>query len=117
MESHGYKVVITLTIDSLQDLLDQKNHDLILINSAFMFGEFQESIQRLFDENADKKPIIVISVPSSRNMALQETRTAFKMGAKDFVEKPFSNEQLASLVKHLFEEFVRKPLENQGSML
>lgn len=114
LESHGYEVVTALTVDSLQVLLDRNNHDLILINAAFMFGEFQEPIRRLFAKNADRKPIIVVSVPSSRDRALEETRTAFKMGAKDFVEKPFGNKQLLTLIKHLLDEFVGDKAKRQG---
>lgn len=114
LESQGYKVVTALTVNSLRSLLDQNNHDLVLINAAFMFGEFQSTIQNLFKQNADKKPFIVVSVPSSTHKSLQETRTAFKLGAKDYVEKPFSTQQLLVLVKHLLDEFVGDQKQHQG---
>lgn len=113
LESHGYKIVTALTVDSLRNLLDQNNHDLVLINAAFMFGDLQDTIRALFLRNVDK-PIIVVSVPSSTHTTLQETRTAFKMGAKDYVDKPFSSEQLLILVKQLLERFGSKKIEHQG---
>lgn len=114
LESHGYKVVTALTVDSLRSLLDENNHDLVLINAAFMFGEFQEPIRTLFMQNTDK-PIIVVSVPSSTHKTLQETRTAFKMGAKDYVDKPFSSEQLLTLVRELLDRFGGRQIEHQGA--
>ena len=114
LESHGYKVVTALTVDSLRSLLDENNHDLVLINAAFMFGEFQEPIRTLFMQNTDK-PIIVVSVPSSTHKTLQETRTAFKMGAKDYVDKPFSSEQLLTLVRELLDRFGGRQIEQQGA--
>lgn len=113
LESHGYVVVTALTTETLQDLLEKNNHDLVLINAAFMFGEFQETIRKLLLESADK-PIIIVSVPSSTHKTLQETRTAFKMGAKDYVDKPFSSEQLLTLVKQLLERFSHKSIGHQG---
>ena len=115
LEGHDYKVVTALTIDSLRKLLDKNNHDLVLINAAFMFGDFQETIRTLFMRNADK-PIIVVSVPSSTRSDLQETRTAFRMGAKDFVDKPFSSEQLLILVKQLLEKFGSENIKHQGAV-
>ncbi len=114
LEHHGYEVVTALTVEALSSLLDRNGHDLILINAAFMFGDFQKPIRDLFEKNAETKPIIVVSVPSSMHKGLQETRTAFKMGAKDFVEKPYSDEQLLSLVKHLLEEFAGDKAKHQG---
>jgi DNA-binding response OmpR family regulator len=114
LENNGYIVVTALTAESLRELLEKNNHDLILINAAFMFGEFQDTIRTLFSQNTDK-PIIVVSVPSSTHKTLQETRTAFKMGAKDYVDKPFSSEQLLTLVKQLLEQFGRKQIEQRGA--
>jgi DNA-binding response OmpR family regulator len=113
LESHGYNVVTALTVDSLRNLLAQNNHDLVLINATFMFGEFQDTIRTLFLQNADK-PIIIVSVPSLTHTTLQETRTAFKMGAKDYVDKPFSSDQLLTLVKQLLEQFVGDKIKHQG---
>jgi DNA-binding response OmpR family regulator len=114
LENNGYIVVTALTAESLRELLKKNSHDLILINAAFMFGEFQDTIRTLFSQNTDK-PIIVVSVPSSTHKTLQETRTAFKMGAKDYVDKPFSSEQLLTLVKQLLEQFGRKQIEHRGA--
>jgi DNA-binding NtrC family response regulator len=108
-----YDVVSAETIDELTASLEGDGYDLILVNVEMMRGEFREPIHRLFQKNLDK-PIIVVSVPALSHQDVQETRTAFKLGAKDCVEKPFSPERLLTLIHQLLEEFVRRPAGIQG---
>ena len=110
-----YDVVLVNTIDDLASLLEENGYDLILVNAELMRGEFKSSMHYLFQQNPDK-PIIVVSVPSlSQQDEVQETRTAFKSGAKDCVDKPFSPETLLTLVHQLLEEFVNQPSRTQGA--
>jgi len=109
-----YDVVLVNTIDDLASLLEENGYDLILVNAELMRGEFKSSMHYLFQQNPDK-PIIVVSVPSlSQQDEVQETRAAFKSGAKDCVDKPFSPETLLTLVHQLLEEFVNQPPRTQG---
>ena len=113
LQDHGYDVITAETIAALDKLLKENGHDLVLINADLMFGEFQEPIRQLILRNEDK-PIIIVSVPSSIHQTVQETRTAFKLGAKDCVNKPFSSERLLALVKQLLDEFVGPQSKSQG---
>jgi DNA-binding response OmpR family regulator len=113
LESQGYDVVLAETVPALDRQLKEDGYDLILVNADLMFGEFRESLHRLFRRNIDK-PIIVVSVPSSAHQTVQETRTAFKLGAKDCVDKPFSSERLLSLIQRLLAEFAGRPIKRQG---
>ena len=116
LESRGYTVVTASTMDAVHHLLEQNGHDLILINADFLFGKIQESLDEFFRNNKEK-PIIIVSVPSSTHKALQESRIAFKMGATDYVDKPFNSEQLLALVEHLLSQFVDKAQPyHQGAM-
>ncbi len=113
LESEGYDVVLAETVPTLDRLLKENGYDLILVNADLMFGEFREPLHRLFRHNIDK-PIIVVSVPSSPHQTVQETRTAFKLGAKDCVDKPFSSERLLSLIKRLLADFAGQRVKKQG---
>jgi DNA-binding NtrC family response regulator len=112
LASQGYQVILVETVAKLHQLLEDDGYDLILINADLMFGKFREPIHSLFSRNADK-PIIVVSVPSSTHRTVQETRTAFRLGAKDCVDKPFSSERLLSLVQQLLAEFGDRRVERQ----
>lgn len=113
LEGQGYRVTQVETVEALDKLLGKGGYDLILVNAELMMGEFREPMHRLFRRNADK-PIIVVSVPSSIHQTVQDTRTAFKFGAKDCVDKPFSRERLLSLIRHLLDEFAGQPPRQQG---
>jgi DNA-binding response OmpR family regulator len=110
--TQGYDVVLADTVDSLRSLLQRNDYALILVNADLMRGPFRKPIHDLFQRNADK-PIIVVSVPSSVHATVQETRTAFKLGAKDCVDKPFSRERLLALVQKLLDEFVNHQIQTQ----
>ena len=74
----------------------------------------QETMHRLFLRNADKT-FVVVSAPSTIHQSIQETRTAFKLGAKDYVrEPPFSRESLLDLVKALLEKFADQESQSRG---
>lgn len=113
LENHGYDVVLAQTIEKLEGLLIENDYDLVLINADLMFGEMESTIRKLFVRNADK-PIIVVSIPSSAHRTVQETRAAFKMGARDCVDKPFSSQQLLALIRRLLDEFSGVHMGSQG---
>lgn len=113
LQKQGYNVTLAATVDSLSQLLEGNDYDLILVNAALMRGPLREPIHRSFQRNLDK-PIIIVSVPSSVHQTVQETRTAFRLGAKDCVDKPFSSERLLSLVRQLLGEFSGQHRKRQG---
>jgi DNA-binding response OmpR family regulator len=113
LEKEGYDVSVASTVVDLKHLVEVDGYDLILVNADLMRGEFVEAIRQLFTRNADKA-FIVVSMPSVRYREVQETRMAFKLGAKDCVDKPFSAEGLLRLVRQLVDEFVRRPARAQG---
>ena len=114
LEEHGYRIVAVNNVTALETLAESDGYDLILVNAELLFGDFREPVHRLFLQNKDR-PIIVVSVPASVHQAIQETRTAFKFGANDYLDKPFSGARLLSLVRTLLVEFVRPPLTGQGA--
>jgi DNA-binding response OmpR family regulator len=116
LEGNGYDVTAAETVDRLKRLLEDDRYDLVLVNAELMRGEFREPIHGLFHQYADK-PIIVVSVPSSVHQTVQDTRTAFKLGAKDCVDKPFSAEKLLVLVQLLLKEFAGRQSPKQGVQL
>lgn len=113
LSERGYDIVLAKTVENLTALLKENRYDLILVSAELMRDEFREAIHCLFHENPDKA-IIVVSVPSLSHQDVQETRTAFKLGAKDCVDKPFSPERLLTLVRQLLEEFVGQQTKRQG---
>ena len=113
LESQEYDVIQAETVATLDRYLKENGYDLILVNAELMRSEFREPIHRLFLRNADK-PIIVISVSSSTRETIRETRIAFKLGAKDCVDKPFSSERLLCLIQQLLAEFAGHRVKQQG---
>ena len=103
LQDEGHEVVEANSVHKLEAWLSDNHYALILINADLMFGDVQEPMHCLFTKNVDK-PIIVISVPSSNYRTIQETRTAFKLGAR-IAWTNRSGEQLLSLVRRLLSEF------------
>lgn len=108
---NGYKIFIADNLKTLLELLNEANFDLILVNSDMLKDELRKPIHDLFLNHLDK-PIIVVSVPSNiQHEMVQQTRAAFKLGAKDYVNKPFSGEKLLELVGKLLDEFAKPQIQ------
>jgi DNA-binding response OmpR family regulator len=116
LEAHGYEVHVVETINKLDQALGRDRYDLILLNAELLRDPSLDAVRSLFQRYTDK-PIIVVSVPSVMYHAVQETRTAFRLGAKDCVDKPFSAGRLLDLVHQLLNEFANHHAQNQGACL
>lgn len=116
LRENGYAVVLADTLNDLEMNLANNGYDLILVNVDLVRGELREPSHRIFLEYSNK-PIIVVSIPSSVYQTVQDTRVAFKIGARDCVNKPFSSDKLLTLVQDSIEEFMGKFRGTQGALI
>lgn len=104
LDGQGYEVRLTEGIEHLDTLLEGNGYDLVLLGSDLMHEPSRDALRSIVARNPEE-PVVVVSVPSSAYRTVQETRIAFRLGARDCVDKPFSAERLLVLVGELLREF------------
>jgi len=116
LETKDYEKIIAVT-DS-REVLDvcKENHiDLILldINMPYMDGyEVMDQLQDYYQ--ALMPPVLVLTAQASTEFK----KKAFDRGARDYVTKPFSIDEILSRVKNLLQvQLMHEQLENQNHML
>ena len=96
LKKDGYTVV---TADNGRDallLIDSEDPDLVITDIMMPYASGLEVVGKL-KQGAVKKPVIVLSAMGQENVVLE----AFKLGADDFITKPFSPNELSMRVKRL----------------
>src|SRR5215469_2241486 len=96
LESEGYSVHIALDENAALAELRRQNYKLIILDLNFGQTDGLKLLERLRAEGVDT-PIIVLS---ARNKVSDRVQS-FKLGADDYVTKPFSFQELAARVKVL----------------
>ena len=99
LEDQGYQVVEADNPQSAQLKLKQQDVSLILLDMNFRLDTTsgEEGLQFLsWLQNANYDiPVIAMTAWSNTDLVVQ----AMKLGAKDFIEKPWKNKQLIHLIK------------------
>jgi len=116
LETKDYEKIIAVT--DPREALDvcKENHiDLILldINMPYMDGyEVMDQLQDYYQ--ALMPPVLVLTAQAS----IEFKKKAFDRGARDYVTKPFSIDEILSRVKNLLQvQLMHEQLENQNHML
>lgn len=95
LEKNGYEVFSAEECDSGLRILHEKPIDLVLLDLMLPGKSGLECLQEIFDMAPDIS-VVMISAYASIENAVQAT----KMGAFDFVTKPFKNEELLNVIKN-----------------
>lgn len=93
----GYIVEIAKDGNSAIEKLNQTSYDLILTDMLMPFTGGLELINKIRNELKSNVPIIVLSALVQENTIIE----ALKLGADDYITKPFSPNELSLRVKRL----------------
>jgi len=95
--SEGYEVDVASDGNKVVEMINQNNYDLIMTDLMMPFIGGLELINKIKNELKLNAPIIVLSTLSNEDSIIE----AFKLGADDYITKPFSPNELSIRVKRL----------------
>lgn len=103
LENYGFSVVEADSPQHALDILADQQVDLMLLDMNFQYDttsgqEGMDMLKSLKDQN-HHFPVIVMTAWSTVEIAVE----AIKLGAKDFIEKPWKNQRLISLIEQQFQ--------------
>jgi DNA-binding response OmpR family regulator len=100
LEQNGFVVHAFDTLESfLENYRFLKPYDLLILDVTLPDGDLIETVQVFPDILENTKAIII-----SADVSIQNIRRAFKVGATDFIKKPFDPEELLIRIDRLFEK-------------
>ena len=108
LEDEGYQTYNAQNSDSAISILSEDNIDLIILD-VWLEGSKLDGIELLQEIHSTRPeiPIIIISGHGNIDTAV----TAIKIGAYDYLEKPFKTERLMHTIKRASETYnLRKKL-------
>jgi DNA-binding response OmpR family regulator len=97
LEKEGYELLIAENGRETIALIEEHNPQLILTDIMMPFISGLEVISHVRNKLNYKTPIIVFSASGQEEIVLK----AFKLGANDFMSKPFSPNELMNRVKRI----------------
>lgn len=93
----GYEVDIATDGNQASEKISKNNYDIIMTDLLMPFVGGLELINKIRNELNLQTPIIVLSQLGNEETVIE----AFKLGADDYVTKPFSPNELSIRVKKL----------------
>ena len=93
----GYDVEIAKDGQAANEKLESTSYDLVITDLLMPFTGGLELINKIRNELKSKVPIIVVSALDHENSIIE----ALKLGADDYITKPFSPSELSIRVKKL----------------
>ena len=97
LEREGYKVVTAEDGKEALRLIQSIKPDLIISDLMMPYFSGLELVEHLRDNLQSSIPIIILSASGQEKTVMR----AFKLGADDFITKPFSLEELLMRIKKL----------------
>ncbi len=100
LQRQGFEVIIAKDGKQAMELIKNANPDLIVADIMMPFVSGLELISYVRKDLASTLPIIIISALEHDDTVLE----AFKLGASDFITKPFKPNELILRIKKIFQE-------------
>lgn len=97
LKSEGYLVNVVTDGNQAKEKIRQGDYDLIMTDLLMPFVGGLELINTIRNELLLKMPIIVLSRLGNEDTIIE----AFKLGADDYITKPFSPNEVSIRVKRL----------------
>ncbi|TDE04034.1 response regulator transcription factor [Flavobacterium hiemivividum] len=97
LEKEGYELLIAENGKETIALIEEHNPELILTDIMMPFISGLEIISHVRNTLKNSTPIIVFSASGQEEIVLK----AFKLGATDFMTKPFSPNEMVNRVKRI----------------
>jgi DNA-binding response OmpR family regulator len=98
LKKDGHQVIVTSNGQEALEQIKLQDPDMIIADIMMPFTSGLEIVSVVKqDKNHRKVPIIILSSMGQENVVLE----AFKLGADDYITKPFSPNELSMRVKRL----------------
>lgn len=97
LEREGYEVHTAQEAEVAMELLDTQTYDLVITDLLMPVHSGLEIIQKAKQVSGSKLPVITLSAAGLEKNVID----AFRIGADDFINKPFSPEELVIRIKKL----------------
>jgi len=111
LSRHGFVLRTAQTPDEARALLDAERPDVLLLDLNYRRGDTSGEAGLTFLEAQMQKtphlPVVIVTGHSGMSIAIQ----AMRMGAQDFVVKPWNNERLIASVRSAIEAPRRVPAD------
>lgn len=108
MRKVGFEVILAKDGCAAWEKIEQLNIDLVVADLLMPRLTGLELIKKVRENGYDQLPIIVISPLEHEEEILE----AFRLGANDFVAKPFKPAELVLRIKQLFQAIASEVEEN-----
>ena len=95
LKADGHEVTVAHDGREALKKLEESSFDLVITDMNMPFISGMEIIVEIRKDKLKNIPVIVLSSMGQENMVLQ----AFRLGADDYITKPFNAEELALRVK------------------
>jgi len=103
-----YEIYTAQSVETLFKVLDNVIPDLILLDVNMPGADGFDVIRKLkADTRFSGVPVIFLTAQNDK----QSIRTGLKLGAVDFVSKPFSDATLIECIEHVFNPEIRKDIK------
>ena len=112
LSNKGYKVFTTADVNNAIQILNSIHIDLVITDLKMPKVSGLDLIKHVRENNKDSEVIMITGYPS-----IESAVEAVKIGAQDYLTKPFTDEELFAAVKKAFDklEFTRK-IKSQSSV-
>ena len=112
LSNKGYKVFTTADVKNAIQILNSLHIDLVITDLKMPKISGLDLIKHVRENNKDSEVIMITGYPS-----IESAVEAVKIGAQDYLTKPFTDEELFAAVKKAFDklEFTRK-IKSQSSV-
>lgn len=99
LKRDGYDVLKASNGRDGLEMIESKQFDLLITDMILPFNSGMEVVSRVKEKKGKQFPVIVLSNVGLENTVLE----AFKLGADDYITKPFSPAELSIRVKRLIQ--------------
>nr|WP_199080298.1 sigma-54 dependent transcriptional regulator [Pedobacter sp. ASV19] len=116
LKSAGYEVAAVDEVNEALHVIHKRQPELILLDLNFSIGTSGEegmSLLRQIRKISNSLPVILITGWGSIELAVQ----GMKLGANDFINKPWNNDHILQSVKTLMELHVQEPVHRDRRQL
>jgi DNA-binding response OmpR family regulator len=101
LKRDGYEVIKAADGRVGMKMIDSEQFDLLITDMMLPFNNGLEVVNKAKEVKGKSFPVIVLSNVGLENVVLE----AFKIGADDYITKPFSPAELSIRVKRLLSNF------------
>lgn|SRR5574338_863729 len=97
LKKDGHIVIAACDGRAAMEQIEAQDPDMVITDIMMPYSSGLEIVGKVNDGSRRKVPVIILSAMGQENVVLD----AFKLGAEDYITKPFSPNELSMRVKRL----------------